>query len=292
MKRQYLIGSGLRSDDIRIEGGAAPGTHSTAFPFLSELYARGDIDHIQVLIIPESGATFRKRLEMLTSAGVPIIIHAPHHGQGVNPCAPDACPASGRAGSREMIEEAMAQTFEAADTLRSPSIVIHAGTCDPAEKEEGMETFHEFLDTFSDPRLILENLPSIYGSDYFLGTTADEVLILAAGRMSGYCLDFAHLYCTTNHLYLSYQEELAKFDSLDVRLHHLSNTRQGSVTDSHLTLDHPDGGLDMDLVFGRIRNHPQIHTSLELKDVNPETLIEQLRVFDRLFRQGTPRSHH
>ena len=45
------------------------------------------------------------------AAGIP----APHHGHGVNPCAPAAYDA--RPLSEKHIEEAMNRTFEAADTL-------------------------------------------------------------------------------------------------------------------------------------------------------------------------------
>ncbi len=45
------------------------------------------------------------------AAGIP----APHHGHGVNPCAPSAYDA--RPLPEKHIEEAMNRTFEAADTL-------------------------------------------------------------------------------------------------------------------------------------------------------------------------------
>lgn len=307
MTRNYLIGAGVRSDDME------------TFNTLSTMYHAGLIDHIQVMLIPQEEKLFRKHLEVISSSGAYIIVHAPHHGQGVNPCAPAAFETRSPAEISAWIESAMSQTFEAADLLDTPSIVMHAGryesgktdTTDSADstdtqntkntqniknikditdtKDTAISTLQEFLSVYRDPRIILENLPEVYANFHLLGSTADELVQISDGLVNGYCLDFAHLYCTTNYLHLSYAGELSKFgelsDSHPVKLHHLSNSIKGSITDEHLELNHKNGGLDFDLVIGYIKKHPEIQTSLEYKHNNAEIYVEQLKVFDNLYHR-------
>ena len=277
MTRNYLIGAGVRSDDM--------GTFNT----LSTMYHAGLIDHIQVMLIPQEDKLFRKHLEVISSSGAYIIVHAPHHGQGVNPCAPTAFETRSPAEISAWIESAMSQTFEAADLLDTPSIVMHAGRYESGKKDAAISTLQEFLSIYRDPRIILENLPEVYAGFHLLGSTADELVQISDGLVNGYCLDFAHLYCTTNFLHLSYARELSKFgdlsDSHPVKLHHLSNSIKGSITDEHLELNHKNGGLDFDLVIGYIKKHPDIQTSLEYKQNNAEIYVEQLKVFDNLYHR-------
>jgi endonuclease IV len=273
MQRPYLIGAGVRSDD--------PSTFSA----LAAMYDRGEIDHIQLMVIPEPGHIFRSRLDRYADTSALVMIHAPHHGQGVNPCAPQAFDNRSRDAIEQWTEHAMAITAEAADTLASPHIVLHAGRYEDGTKAEACEGMNRFLDRYYDDRFILENLPEVYGGYHLLGSTAGALAALGDGRIRGYCLDFAHLYCTANYLGLSYAAELARFDDLPVRLHHLSNSERGSITDRHLELDHPNGGLDFDLVMRRLKDHPGIHTSLEFKENDAGVYARQLPVFDRIYRE-------
>ncbi len=66
-------------------------------------------------------------------------------------------------------------------------------------------------------------------------------------------------------------------------LHHLSNIRRNSITDEHLELDHPDGGLDLAAVFARLRRHPAVPTTLEYKDDSVDVYTRQVRVFAGLW---------
>ena len=66
-------------------------------------------------------------------------------------------------------------------------------------------------------------------------------------------------------------------------LHHLSNIRRGSITDEHLELDHPNGGLDLVAVFARLRQHKTIPTTLEYKQASPAVYARQVRVFAGLW---------
>ena len=172
-----------------------------------------------------------------------------------------------------------------ADELNTTAVVIHAGRYEAGKKNEAYAGFSAFLDTYYDPRFILENLPAVYRDMQFIGLTARDLAILSGGKIKKFCLDFAHLYCTANYCTFPFTTELSCFSDLRVSLHHLSNSRRFSCRDEHLPLDHPEGGLDFDAVMGWIARHPRVQTSLEYKYRDAGIYYEQVRVFDRLFRE-------
>ena len=266
--RPYRIGATLRTTDTEL------------LPGFAALHTRKEIDHIQVRVIP--GKTLRRDLATIAAAGIPAVIHAPHHGHGVNPCAPAAYDA--RPLPEKHIEEAMNRTFEAADLLGADTIVIHAGWYEPGGRLAAREEFHRFLDRYPDPRLTLENLPAVFRGRPMLGTTAEELGDLADGRIRGFCLDFAHLYCAANYIGIPYPEALEPFRSLDIRHFHLSNTEEGSIADRHLPLDYPGGGLPFPDLVRCIHTRPATPVSLEYRE--PAGFYEaQIAVFDAIFQK-------
>ncbi len=267
----YLIGCGVRSDDLE------------TFKGLAVLAEQGVIDHIQVLVIPGSEPEFRSRIETMAAYDVLCILHAPHHPQGVNPCFPSAVDPKNPAKARECLESALNQTFRMADELESPIIVLHAGHYPQGMREEAFRGFSDFLDHHFDPRYVLENLPEVFRDLNFIGTSAPDLLLLSNGKIKGYCLDFPHLYCTSNYWKRSFDDELRQFETMSVSLHHLSNSRKSSFRDEHLPLDHPDGGLDFDLVMNWISRHPGVHTSLEYKYNDIGIYNSQIIEFNRIF---------
>lgn len=276
MEKPYRIGAGVRSDDQK------------TFAALAAMHGEGRIDHVQVQVIPAERAAFGRDIERIADTGVPIVIHAPHHGHGVNPCAPAAYDDRPRAEIERWMEDALALTAEAADVTGATRIVLHAGRYLPGRREEAEATFASFLDDHFDPRFILENLPAVYAGYPLLGNTAEELRTLAGGKVRGFCLDFAHLFCTANYLGAPYADLLAPFDDLPLGLFHLSNSRKGSITDEHLPIDHPEGGLDFAAVVPFIAAHPAVEVSLEYKENDPQLYAEQVPVFDRIFRVYTP----
>ncbi|MFY9545641.1 MAG: xylose isomerase, partial [Candidatus Methanoculleus thermohydrogenotrophicum] len=146
--RPYRIGATLRTTDTRLLRGFAA------------LHARGGIDHIQVRVIP--GRTFNRDLATIAAAGIPATVHAPHHGHGVNPCAPAAYDDRPLAEIKKHVEQTMTQTLEAADVLGAETIIIHAGWYEPGGRSAALEEFTRFLDRHFDPRLTLENLPAVF----------------------------------------------------------------------------------------------------------------------------------
>ncbi|MDN7012397.1 TIM barrel protein [Methanoculleus sp. FWC-SCC3] len=250
---------------------------------LAGLYEDGAIRHIQVQAVPLARQFFLKRLDRIAATGIPVVVHAPHHGHGVNPCAPAAYDDRPPGEIEEYIEEAMRQTLEVADTLDAETIVLHAGRYEPGGRFAAVETFADFLDRNADPRLTLENLPAVYAGYPLLGNTAEDLAALAGKKITRFCLDFPHLACTANYRRLSFVDELERFEDLNVALHHLSNIRRGSITDEHLALDHPDGGLDLAAVFTRLRRHPKVPTTLEYKEDSADVYARQVKVFAGLW---------
>jgi sugar phosphate isomerase/epimerase len=269
----YNLGCSVQLDD------------DVTLTLLEDLYREDAIGHIQVQIVPLPRPTFRDRIAAVAATAIPTAIHAPHHSHGVNPCAPAAYDDRPLPEIEEYIEEAMAQTYEAADALGAEVIVLHAGRYLPGERAAAEDEFPNFLDRYSDPRLALENLPAVYAGYPLLGNTAHDLRTLAGTEITRFCLDFPHLACTTNYQNLSFTEELERFESLNVTLHHLSNIRRGSITDEHLELDHPDGGLDVAAVFARLRRHHTTPTTLEYKDDVPAVYTRQTRVFGQLWEE-------
>lgn len=267
----YNLGCAVQLDD------------EEALALLAGLHEEHAIDHIQVQIVPLPRSLFRGRLDRIAAAGIPIVIHAPHHSHGVNPCAPAAYDDRPLPEIEAHIEAEMSRTLEAADTLGAETIVLHAGRYVPGGRFAAVETFAHFLDRHADPRLTLENLPAVYAGYPLLGNTAGELAALAGETITRFCLDFPHLACTANYRHLSFADELERFETLNVTLHHLSNIRCGSITDEHLALDLPGGGLDLAAVFARLRRHPAVPTTLEYKDDVAETCVRQVRVFAGLW---------
>jgi endonuclease IV len=256
------------------------------FHLLSLLADQGRIDHIQVYVVPAPEEVLNQQIEEIATTDARIIVHAPHHHERVNPADPSLGGSVPTATGAALIEAGMADAFEVADRLDAPFIVAHAGFFGHLDRQTALQNVRSFIDLYHDRRLLIENLPSVHKDLQFIGATAEEFRSLNLSRTGGVCLDFAHLYCTANYLSLPYQEMLASFSTLPVRFHHLSNSRTGSITDQHLPLDHPDGGIEFDLVMAWVRDHPQNQTSLEYKNSDHSIYEQQLLVFDDLYRHA------
>jgi endonuclease IV len=265
-------------------GASVRSTDAGLFEGLAELAREGRIDHIQLQLIPEPEIRFRERMKVFEAAEVPILLHAPYHTHGVNPCQPAAYREISTAEARDAIDGAICQSFDAADRLGSPLIVLHAGVYEEGMYEDAVAEFFAFTDRYRDRRFILENLPAVFRGQRMLGITAAETKRLIGDNISGICLDFAHLSCSAAYLGRPFADELERFEQLPIRHHHLTNTERGSVRDRHCPLDHPDGGLDFSLVIPSLRRRPQVRTTLEYRK-DAVFYRRQLACFGRLCRK-------
>ncbi len=259
-----------------------------SFGSLAALARAGRLDGLQVYVKGPLAGADRATIEAHASLPVEFAVHAPHHQDGVNPVEPTApghlSPAEGAA----RLEAGMTAALEAADLLGAETVVFHAGCVVGHGLDEALAAMAAFLDAWTDPRLVLENMPAIHGDLAFVGSSASELAGLGLGRVRGYCLDLAHLYVASNFYEWDYAAALAAFEELPVVYHHLSNSPAGSVRDRHSPLDAPDGGVPFEYAIPWIAAHPAMTTCLEYKTAGGGIYEAQLAVFDGLYRQYAP----
>ena len=243
------------------------------------------LDGIQVYVAGPLTPVDRAAIDAHASLPTAFAVHAPHHEDGVNPVEPtapgDLSPVEGRA----RLEAGMSAALEAADLLAADTVVFHAGCVVRHAPTEALAAMAAFLDDWTDPRLVLENMPAIHRDLVFVGTSATELAALGDGRVPGYCLDLAHLYVASNYRGWDYGVALAAFGDLPVRYHHLSNSPAGSIRDRHLPLDAPGGGVPFEHAISWIAAHASTMTCLEYKTAGGGVYDAQLAVFDNLYRR-------
>ncbi len=269
-------GAGCRSDDPPV------------FEAFAHLCRQGFLDHVQVVVIPERRSLFRSRCELFESSGVPVVIHAPYHMHGVNPCEPSCCVSSPLGDPSELIPHAMVQALEAADATGSPWIVFHPGAIRDTGYDTACNNLQAFFDQWQDDRIILENLPARSHGWEFIGATADELMRLNKGGHQGICLDFSHLDCTAAFRKEPFGDLLAEFKSLPVRFQHISGKQPAGTEDAHLPLDSPESGLPSDEIAVWLMDHRDIATSIEYKGDDTDRIIDQVRFFHDRFGGTCP----
>ena len=252
------------------------------FESRAHLIESQEIGHVQLMMIPTTEPSFRNQIEKFESYSGKIRIHAPHHMQQVNPCAPALYADATIQDIHAHIEDAMAQTCEAADRTESKIIVLHAGRYLPGDKETAITQFHDFLDLYHDPRFILESLPDLQQGYPYLGTTPRELLILGSDRVAGYCADFPHLWCTAQSQQISYQDILYQLAQLPVQFTHLSGSPGPNEDRQHLLFDDPENRFDLDLIRPYLMENPDLEISLEFAVDDPEVIRTQLRIASTL----------
>lgn len=247
------------------------------FDSRAQMLDASEIGHVQLMMIPVDPLDFRSAIEVFEPYRGCIRIHAPHHGQGINPCAPELY-AEGRGNIAAFFDEAMAQTLEAADRTGSEIIVLHAGRYLPGQREEAITRFAEFLDRYPDRRYILESLPDLSPGPRYLGILPEELKLLGGVSISGYCADFPHLWCTSVAAGLAYQDILNQMFSLPVRFTHLSGSPGPHTDHQHLLLDDPDNAFSLEWIRPVLQGHPNLEISLEFGTDDPEVILNQIRI--------------
>ncbi|HWQ68320.1 MAG TPA: xylose isomerase [Methanospirillum sp.] len=242
----------------------------------------GQAGHIQLLIIPGHPESTDQSLEICESYTGMIRIHAPHHLHQVNPCAPDLFPGKKPDSIAHYIEDAMALTCEAADRTASPVIVIHAGQYLPGTKNEAIFRFHEFLDTYQDPRFILESLPALVPGLPFLGTTPEELEQLGKHQIAGYCLDFPHLWCTAESTGSPIANLMEQMENLPICFSHLSGSPGADSEHQHLLFDDPENRYDLTIAHSFLSHHQNLEVSLEFATNDPDVIRDQIRILTHL----------
>jgi hypothetical protein len=250
------------------------------FPSRAAMLEEGAAGHIQLMMIPLDTDEFQKNIEIVEPYAGKIRVHAPHHKQNINPCAPGLFLDPKSAGN--FIENAMNQTCEAADRTGSDIIVLHAGGYIPGNREEAIRTFHEFLDLYPDDRYILESLPILINEPLFLGVTPDELRTVGDGRINGFCADFPHLWCSSITHEIPYEDMLADMDKLPIRFSHLSGTPGPTLGRQHLLFTDPQNRFNLDLIIPFLMDHPNLEISLEFPHDDPAIIRSQIEIVSNL----------
>ena len=256
-----------------------------SFAALAGLAREGRLDGLQVYVKGPLTPDDRATIDDHAPLPVEFAVHAPHHEDGVNPVEPTAPGDLSRAEGAARLEAGMTAALEAADLFGADTVVFHAGCLVRRSPDEGLAAMDAFFDAWPDPRLVLENMPAVHRDLSFVGASAAELREFGRGRVSGYCLDLAHLFVASNFFGWDYAAALAAFEALPVAYHHLSNSPTGSVRDRHISLDAPDGGVPFELVIPWIAARPATTTCLEYKTPGGGVYEAQLAVFDALYRR-------
>nr|WP_319538107.1 hypothetical protein [uncultured Methanospirillum sp.] len=252
-------------------------TQPEVFPSRADLLDSGSIGHVQLMVIPQPESDFQTNIQPFESYKGKIRIHAPHHLQQVNPCEPDLF-SSGIPDIKKHIEAAMSQTLEAADRTGSEIIVLHAGRYRHGHKDEAITRFQDFLNLYPDPRYILESLPDLQFGPAYLGVTPEELKVLGAGSIKGYCPDFPHLWCTSKVRGLPYQDLLDGMADLGMKFSHLSGSPGPESERQHLLFDDPDNRFSLGLIRSFLTDHQDLELSLEFADDDPAVIMWQVTI--------------
>ena len=252
------------------------------FPSRAEMLDNREIGHVQLMITPVPTQIFQQNIETFEPYSGNIRIHAPHHAQGVNPCNPALYTGVTNRDVHEHIEEAMVQTLEAADRTRSEIIILHAGRYQAGMKDEAINTFHLFLDQYPDSRYVLESLPNLQTGYQYLGITPDELKILGEDRITGYCPDFPHLWCSAQVLEIPYSDMLNAMSTLPLRFSHLSGSSGPYSDKQHLFFDDPENQFDHYSLIHFLADHQDLEISLEFATDDPEVIRNQIRIASQL----------
>ncbi|SKA92127.1 Endonuclease IV [Paucidesulfovibrio gracilis DSM 16080] len=151
---------------------------------------------------------------------LPVTIHGPHFGHGVNISHPDFF-----SKNVELIRDA--RLF--ADLFDSPWIILHGGfggTVAEVVRQGAL---------FEEPRLVIENVPKVGLDDQScVGYTPEQVAIIAESQgFSGFVLDVGHAIYAANALKTDWKLFLQRFFQMNPVGFHLSDGDLSSVQDRH-----------------------------------------------------------
>ncbi len=183
-------------------------------------FANGVYDYIELYVIP---GTFNQTSTAWNSGNVPIIIHAPHSGHGVN-----LADRSLRKNNQTVYDEVKRY----ADLLASPHIIVH-----PGNNGELDEIINQLL-LINDERICLENKPvrGISGETCLGSVPAEIEKILSATRLKGFVLDFGHAAYASRTVGCNLFEMIVDLMEFNPLLFHLADGSLTSEKDMHLNL--------------------------------------------------------
>lgn len=225
-----------------------------------ELVKNGTFDFLELMALPESFADTKDKIAQQVKGQMKVVIHAPHQGQGVNTCNPEAYQ-----NNRRLLDSA--QRF--ADLLDSDIIILHVGY---GNREYGVdETIRQFR-LIADERIAVENLPEYCPIDkmHFQGTTPQEIARIKDETGCKFCYDFCHGICASNSLARDKWQDVQDYANLNPDMYHLCDSDWQGTDDMHG--HYGEGDYDLAKLLSFTRNDALItmETGHELpQDMSP-----------------------
>lgn len=217
-------------------------------------------DFVEVLIVP--GIPIKPFLDF----DVPFRVHCAHAGFGVNFSDPSKW---------DHNIDCLRQALEAADSLGSPTVVLHpSGDAREGSKEYALDA----LSRISDAHILLENLPELNmrGEQRICYKPSEMAEFLSLGF--GLCFDFGHAIASAAALNVDYKKFCDRFIGLGANYFHVSNGLVRSEQDLHLPL--LEGEFDLDYIKDRVIRTKSAEIVLETP-FNPEQNIWEYEFFKR-----------
>lgn len=190
--------------------------------------------------------------------GLPVVIHAPHSGVGMD------------LGNKEMQPQnriMLADSLKFADLFKAEIIILHAGI------GQGEQYFNESIRQFrliNDQRLAVENQPYECCVTHRLlhGVTPDEIRIIQNETGCKFCLDFYHAVCAANNLGYKVEDYWRQFNGMVPDMYHLCDGYMDGKEDVHL--HYGEGKIDLAALL-RDFVHPNSMLTMETGREVPQT---------------------
>ena len=251
---EIKIGIGIRSNEPQLIKEA------------NELFKSGILDFVELFIIPETEVTPFKKLEM------PLTIHAPHDGYGVNLADPKKL---------DFSVKCVNQALSAADKLEADYVVCHPGFINENfDYSVAMESLITALSYFKSKRICVENLPykGIFNSSICMCYSPEDikkVLLKLAKKSIGFCLDLNHAYKAAISLKKSPIALIDEFKDLKPAYFHLSDGSISVEHDEHLALG--QGNYDLRLIKNFIQDSKTRMVVIETRRQSKMSLEENIK---------------
>ncbi|MFH1968236.1 MAG: TIM barrel protein [bacterium] len=201
-------------------------TDSSLFREAIELLKKGQIDFIEIYIVPDS-FTLGQNSILNIFKNIPTTIHATHMEHGFDVFKLD----------NSKVEFFKNQIIKTADFLKSKFIVVHA------EAGDSEKLFKENIKKINDPRILIENMPKfgLEGETCFAHNYAQLKFIRNCGF--NFCLDFGHAINSATNQNIDYKKFIEKLIfNLNPCYFHICNGKLGGKEDHR---DLFDGEFDI-----------------------------------------------
>jgi deoxyribonuclease-4 len=226
-------------------------TNSDVLPLAAKLIDEDLFGYVELNPVPDTDIT------PFLDYDIPYIIHITTERHGLNIADPD---------KRMFNIRTITDCFYWADKLCAPYCILHPGFGE-------IECALEFLEQYSDQRLLIENMPMTGISDEkMVGYLLEQVEELM-NRKFGFCFDINHAIKAAVSLKEPYREFVRKFLRLNPAMFHIADGHLSQEKDEHLHIG--KGDYDFGLLTELIQSVKPSMVTLETPR-NPGSVNDDL----------------